>query len=145
MAWKNIKARRKYDLEYKRQKQLDMSPEELLAYLATKRAYAKAWRLKNPGHRAKYHAANPEKVRRWRGLPEPTRPMPLVCESCGRPESRKGKRLSLDHCHRTGQFRGWLCFHCNTSLGKLEDDLSGVLKLVNYLVNYYTFSEPNTL
>lgn len=58
MAWKNIKARRKYDLEYKRQKQLDMSPEELLEYRATKR---------------------------------------------------------------------------------------GVLKLVNYLVNYYTFSEPNTL
>lgn len=36
-----------------------------------------------------------------------------LCESCSKPEScyinGKIKRLALDHCHATGEFRGWLC------------------------------------
>jgi hypothetical protein len=28
--------------------------------------------------------------------------------------------LHLDHCHDTGQFRGWLCLVCNTRLGILQ-------------------------
>lgn len=30
--------------------------------------------------------------------------------------------IRVDHCHRTGDFRGWLCHTCNTSLGVLEND-----------------------
>jgi hypothetical protein len=40
---------------------------------------------------------------------------------------------SLDHCHVTGRFRGWLCQTCNTGLGKLGDDISGVRRAIAYL------------
>lgn len=81
-----------------------------------------------------YKSANPEKSieadRKCRGLPTPTRPAPALCECCGRPSTR---RLNLDHDHKTGLFRGWLCYSCNISIGHLGDDLEGVQRAVNYL------------
>ena len=47
------------------------------------------------------------------------------CAICCQPEigvNQYGvKRLAVDHCHRTGQFRGLLCTRCNTKLGIVED------------------------
>jgi hypothetical protein len=43
-----------------------------------------------------------------------------VCAVCGRP-NKNGKRLSTDHDHKTGLFRGLLCQQCNRVLGKIED------------------------
>jgi hypothetical protein len=40
----------------------------------------------------------------------------------------------LDHDHSDDSFRGWLCEPCNTGLGKLGDNLDGVIKAVNYLI-----------
>jgi hypothetical protein len=64
--------------------------------------------------------------------------MPEFCECCGKPPSTSGKgpgikRLCVDHDHETGEFRGWLCFDCNQSIGKLGDNLEGLLKAVAYL------------
>jgi hypothetical protein len=36
----------------------------------------------------------------------------------------------LDHCHDTGKYRGTLCRQCNTSLGKLGDDLDLIIKKI---------------
>ena len=36
------------------------------------------------------------------------------CEICGKEESVKKRRLAFDHDHNTGNFRGMLCFSCNT-------------------------------
>jgi hypothetical protein len=63
--------------------------------------------------------------------PEPTRPMPDLCEACSRP--RGETRLHLDHDHVTGVFRGWLCRQCNLGLGLLGDNKERVLKILNYL------------
>lgn len=40
-----------------------------------------------------------------------------VCEICGRKETTQNNRnhLAYDHDHKTGQFRGMLCFRCNVS------------------------------
>jgi len=65
-----------------------------------------------------------------KGLPVPTRPEPRECECCGRTSKR---HLALDHCHETGVFRGWLCFDCNTGVGKLGDNEQGLLRALKYL------------
>ena len=33
----------------------------------------------------------------------------------------KKRRLSIDHCHKTGQLRGLLCLRCNTALERVEN------------------------
>ena len=43
------------------------------------------------------------------------------------------KTLVFDHCHRTNKFRGWICRNCNAAIGKLGDNLSGLMKAVKYL------------
>jgi hypothetical protein len=76
----------------------------------------------------------------WRkrtGVPEPTRPAPKACESCGRVPRKN--ILVVDHCHSSGRFRGWLCRVCNLALGGLGDDLIGVERLRRYLRRYGHF------
>jgi hypothetical protein len=49
------------------------------------------------------------------------------CGICGGPpvgKSRKGKahtRFDVDHCHKTGRVRGFLCHPCNVLLGQARD------------------------
>ena len=58
---------------------------------------------------------------------------PESCECCGK-ESHKS--LVLDHCHETNQFRGWICEACNTGIGKLGDDFTGVWLAAMYLSRF---------
>lgn len=51
-----------------------------------------------------------------------------ACECCG-----KKVKLVCDHNHITGNFRGWLCKDCNTSIGSLGDSIEGLTKAINYL------------
>ena len=39
----------------------------------------------------------------------------------------------LDHDHKSGKFRGWLCNKCNSALGWLDDDLDNLKRAVKYL------------
>tara|TARA_R100001086_G_scaffold202005_1_gene118158 strand:+ start:603 stop:1037 length:435 start_codon:yes stop_codon:yes gene_type:complete len=69
------------------------------------------------------------KLRKGQTAPEPNTP----CECCG----AKGIGLSWDHDHKTGDHRGWICHNCNTGIGKLGDNITGVLQALNYLVKAY--------
>jgi len=55
------------------------------------------------------------------------------CGACNQPPL-KGKRLVVDHCHRTGLVRGLLCRTCNVALGLLEEDPQRIYSLADYLL-----------
>lgn len=54
-----------------------------------------------------------------------------VCAVCGKPPN--GRRLHVDHDHRTGAVRGLLCSGCNVALGAVDDSPSILQRLINYL------------
>lgn len=131
---------------------MPLTPEERIA---RRREYKKRWYEANKervlARTSAYTKANPEQARRtqkawrdrnreserlrarlknWRTLPTPTRPEPAVCECCGKPDR---KALSLDHCHETNAFRGWLCSNCNLGIGKLGDTVEALQRALDYL------------
>lgn len=57
------------------------------------------------------------------------------CHVCGMREAEHRTRLHMDHCHKTGAFRGWLCNRCNTSIGHAGDSIDRLLELASYLEN----------
>ena len=62
-----------------------------------------------------------------------------VCAVCKNPEkeihpqSKKTRKLNVDHCHITGKIRGLLCNSCNRGIGLLKDDPELLLAGVAYL------------
>lgn len=56
-------------------------------------------------------------------------PLGTPCECCGSTE----QKLHWDHCHETHEHRGWICNNCNTGIGKLGDNIEGVIKALDYL------------
>jgi thiol-disulfide isomerase/thioredoxin len=56
------------------------------------------------------------------------------CGICSSTDSGgRSKRMSLDHCHKTGKIRGILCHSCNTGLGLLKDSTEILQKAIDYL------------
>ena len=64
-------------------------------------------------------------------------PQPERCECCHKKAGTLWGIINLnaDHAHETTVFRGWLCGTCNTGMGKLGDNLEGVLQAAIYLEN----------
>ncbi len=46
------------------------------------------------------------------------------------------KRLSIDHCHKTGVNRGLLCQHCNIMIGHANDDIKILQSAQDYLLRH---------
>ena len=59
-------------------------------------------------------------------------PKPEFCECCG----EIPRKWVVDHCHDTNEFRGWICDRCNTGIGKLGDNVEGVMKAIKYLERF---------
>jgi hypothetical protein len=54
-----------------------------------------------------------------------------VCEICGR--KGRGRRLAVDHDHKSGRVRGLLCWKCNTGIGLLQEDRGILERAKEYL------------
>jgi hypothetical protein len=53
-----------------------------------------------------------------------------VCVICGRKDKRK---LCGDHNHTTGNPRELLCMNCNAGIGNFKENISTLLKAIEYL------------
>lgn len=65
-----------------------------------------------------------------------------LCYICKKPETSRcvawgqdlgTKRLSIDHCHKTGNIRKLLCKNCNSVLGFAMEDVSILESCISYL------------
>lgn len=56
------------------------------------------------------------------------RPRPDQCEVCGAMGT-----ICLDHDHKTGKFRGWICNRCNVAIGMVKDNSETLVALSDYL------------
>jgi hypothetical protein len=59
------------------------------------------------------------------------------CDVCNRLPSEvvsRFKRLTIDHCHKTGRFRGLLCSNCNFAIGLAGDDPERLGAMATYLL-----------
>ena len=66
-------------------------------------------------------------------------PLGTPCDCCG----KTSERLLFDHDHKTLGHRGWLCDSCNTGIGKLGDDLTGIRNALQYLEEYNNKEQKN--
>jgi hypothetical protein len=61
------------------------------------------------------------------------------CLICGEEERQKNgmtgkvRNLNIDHCHKTGKYRGLLCSSCNTAIGLLKEDPEIFARAMKYL------------
>ena len=55
-----------------------------------------------------------------------------TCEICLKPI----KKGCVDHCHKTGDVRGYICGNCNSAIGFLKDDHNIVKRAANYLLKH---------
>jgi len=56
-----------------------------------------------------------------------------MCQGCGASVSRQGKRLTVDHDHKTGKMRGLLCHDCNRTIATAQDNPNILRQLAKYL------------
>src|SRR5262249_22581529 len=71
-----------------------------------------------------------------------------LCAICSKPEiakeyrTGKVKRLTVDHCHKSGAVRGLLCVRCNVGLGLIESlGPDGLERIAAYLGKYERIEE----
>jgi hypothetical protein len=55
------------------------------------------------------------------------------CKICDHTFLENKRDKHVDHCHKSGDFRGTICQNCNRSLGMVKDKVSTLLNMVNYL------------
>lgn len=107
----------------------------------------KNWRMKNPEAVKKlniqWRKLNPEKDLEIRlkarynitleNYNEMIKVQNNCCIGCGISAKDLGKKLHIDHCHKSTKVRGLLCFNCNSILGHAKDRVIVLQNLVDYL------------
>lgn len=143
----NIKKQKKM---FHTRKRVNKSGEALIYYYGMcKKCWHeknKLWRKLNPGKDC-YHKRHPvrhklnifkSKLKKKFGISVEEYNKMLfdqngLCKICGCDGNSLGKRLAVDHCHKTGKIRGLLCHHCNLGLGNFSDSAAILTRATQYL------------
>lgn len=56
-----------------------------------------------------------------------------VCAICGVELSTGDSNTHLDHCHKTGKIRAFLCGNCNRGIGSFHDEIWKLEQAIKYL------------
>lgn len=117
--------------------------EDYIKNKEAKLAYQEANREHRSGYMKSYYANNKRahmdrSLRKLYGISVDVYELLLklqnnVCAICDNPCS-SGRRLAVDHNHRTGMIRGLLCQSCNHAVGLLDDDPNRATRLAIYLL-----------
>lgn len=110
--------------------------------------YARKWaarQLQNPG------AERARNFKRKYGITigqynEMLEKQNFICAICNEKEtSIDGKtgalrKLAIDHNHKTNELRELLCWRCNSTIGKINEDINLLKKMIVYLEKHNGFS-----
>lgn len=96
---------------------------------------ARRWKAKN---REKFLAGSRVNNLKRYGLTPETRnalfvAQGSVCAACGSPDPKGIRGWHVDHDHVTGKVRGIVCLYCNVALGKVQDSVERLQRLIVYL------------
>jgi len=60
--------------------------------------------------------------------------IPFECPICEkRTIAGVTSKIVLDHNHRNGEARGWVCDSCNTGIGRFKDDIELINRAIKYI------------
>ncbi len=59
-----------------------------------------------------------------------------ICAICKVKLLSSGSGTHLDHSHKTGKLRAFLCTNCNRGLGHFQDNIENLLAAVDYLATH---------
>ena len=59
-----------------------------------------------------------------------------TCAICRVKLSDGDPNVHLDHCHKTGKLRAFLCTNCNRGLGHFQDSIDNLQSAINYLISH---------
>ena len=66
--------------------------------------------------------------------PKPEIEGTFLCPVCNKNKPVvDNKSVALDHDHKTGEIRGYICLACNTGMGQLRDDVSILKRAIEWL------------
>jgi hypothetical protein len=107
----------------------------------------KKWKLKNPDKVKAYGKSHPKKydsakerimhIKRFYGITleqydkmfEEQGGVCAICDGI----NKDGRRLFIDHDHKTGKIRGLLCCNCNRGVGSFRDSVNNLQRAIIYL------------
>ena len=105
--------------------------KDVKAYQATNREYlnkvAREWRANNPDSNLRSQLKHKYDIT-LEEYREIEREQGFRCGIC-----RRRRKLDVDHCHKSGKFRGLLCRSCNLLLGMAQDNVDRLLAAVAYV------------